>query len=226
MIADRFSVDGSNSDAVRRPRRPASEIRRPTIFFADLVDSTVLSTRIDPETYRPWLRYREQALRIVNRYGRPSAIPGRRLLGVFGHPRPENASNAPCRRGRHPRGSQTQRTGARRFGSDQCPLRRASRRRLPRHRPGRRGGPPRISLPAFRVWRCRARWSGRAPSNRCCAATSSGGAARAHRQGMRVRPSTSGWSPKPTGRGSRSHSSAVTTKSRCNAFGARPKRAH
>jgi len=30
----------------------AGEIRRLTILFADLVDSTVLSTRVEPETYR------------------------------------------------------------------------------------------------------------------------------------------------------------------------------
>ena len=40
------------------------EIRRLTIFFADLVDSTVLSTRVEPETYRLLVgRYREQVQR-------------------------------------------------------------------------------------------------------------------------------------------------------------------
>ena len=47
----------------------AGEIRRLTILFADLVDSTVLSTRVEPETYRLLVgRYREQVLRIVDRY--------------------------------------------------------------------------------------------------------------------------------------------------------------
>ena len=48
---------------------PAGEIRRLTIFFADLVDSTVLSTRVEPETYRLLVgRYRDLVLRVVNRY--------------------------------------------------------------------------------------------------------------------------------------------------------------
>src|SRR6185312_7786658 len=44
--------------ATSRPRNlltapgDAGEIRRLTILFADLVDSTVLSTRVEPETYR------------------------------------------------------------------------------------------------------------------------------------------------------------------------------
>ena len=44
--------------ATPRPRNlltapgDAGEIRRLTILFADLVDSTVLSTRVEPETYR------------------------------------------------------------------------------------------------------------------------------------------------------------------------------
>jgi class 3 adenylate cyclase len=50
------------------------EIRRLTIFFADLVDSTVLSTRVEPETYRLLVgRYREQVLRAVHRYEGHSA---------------------------------------------------------------------------------------------------------------------------------------------------------
>ena len=39
------------------------EIRRLTILFADLVDSTVLSTRVEPETYRMLVgRYRDLVL--------------------------------------------------------------------------------------------------------------------------------------------------------------------
>ena len=42
----------------------AGEIRRLTILFADLVDSTVLSTRVEPETYRMLVgRYRDQVQR-------------------------------------------------------------------------------------------------------------------------------------------------------------------
>jgi len=66
----------------------AGEIRGLTIFFADLVDSTALSTQVEPETYRLVVgRYREQVLRIVNRYeGRIGSTKGDGLLAVFGHP--------------------------------------------------------------------------------------------------------------------------------------------
>ena len=66
----------------------AGEIRRLTILFADLVDSTVLSTRVEPETYRSVVgRYREQVRRIVARYeGHIGGTAGDGILAVFGHP--------------------------------------------------------------------------------------------------------------------------------------------
>ena len=99
----------------------AGEIRRLTILFADLVDSTVLSTRVEPETYRLLVgRYREQVLRIVNRYeGHVGSTKGDGLLAVFGHP---IAHEDDVRRavqagsGDHPRGGPAQRAG-------QAPLR-------------------------------------------------------------------------------------------------------
>ena len=65
------------------------EIRRLTIMFADLVDSTALSTKIEPETYRAVVgRYREQVRQIVDRYeGHIASTKGDGLLIVFGHPR-------------------------------------------------------------------------------------------------------------------------------------------
>ena len=65
------------------------EIRRLTIMFADLVDSTALSTRIEPETYRAAVgRYKEQVRQIVDRYeGHVGSTKGDGLLIVFGHPR-------------------------------------------------------------------------------------------------------------------------------------------
>ena len=64
------------------------EIRQLTLFFADLVDSTALSTQVEPETYRLVVgRYREQVLRIVTGYGgRIGSTKGDGLLAVFGHP--------------------------------------------------------------------------------------------------------------------------------------------
>src|SRR3954452_18857829 len=45
----------------------SGEVRELTVFFADLVESTALSTRIEHETYRLVVgRYREQVERIVS----------------------------------------------------------------------------------------------------------------------------------------------------------------
>ena len=59
-----------------------------TILFADLVDSTVLSRRVEPETYRMLVRrYREQVESTVNRLeGHLGSHQGDGLLAVFGHP--------------------------------------------------------------------------------------------------------------------------------------------
>ncbi len=85
-----LAVDHENTDAEDLLAAPADggEIRRLTILFADLVDSTVLSTRIEPERYRVLVgRYREQALQIVDRYeGHLCSTKGDGLLAVFGHP--------------------------------------------------------------------------------------------------------------------------------------------
>jgi class 3 adenylate cyclase len=64
------------------------EIRRLTLFFADLVDSTALSTQVEPETYRLVVgRYREQVVRIVRGYdGYIGSTKGDGLLAVFGLP--------------------------------------------------------------------------------------------------------------------------------------------
>jgi class 3 adenylate cyclase len=58
-----LAADEGNADAEELLAAPAhgGEIRRLTILFADLVDSTALSTRVEPETYRLVVgRYREQ----------------------------------------------------------------------------------------------------------------------------------------------------------------------
>jgi len=64
------------------------EIRRLTLFFADLVDSTALSTQVEAETYRLVVgRYREQVVRIVSGCdGHIGSTKGDGLLAVFGHP--------------------------------------------------------------------------------------------------------------------------------------------
>ena len=86
-----LEVDRGNVEAEDLLAAPgdAGEIRRLTILFADLVDSTALSTRVEPETYRMVVgRYREQVARIVDRYGgHVGSIKGDGLLAVFGHPK-------------------------------------------------------------------------------------------------------------------------------------------
>ncbi|RZT25299.1 class 3 adenylate cyclase [Mycobacterium sp. BK558] len=79
-------IDGPADD----PPAPLGrgEIAAVTMLFVDLVDSTALSARVEPETYRTVVgRYREQVLRAVERHGgRIGSTKGDGLLAVFGHP--------------------------------------------------------------------------------------------------------------------------------------------
>ena len=87
-----LAVDRGNADAEDLLTAPSSggEIRRLTILFADLVDSTVLSTRVEPQTYRMLVgSYRDLVLGSVNRFGgHIGSTKGDGLLAVFGHPTP------------------------------------------------------------------------------------------------------------------------------------------
>lgn len=86
-----LEVDRSNTDAEELLAAPADggEIRRLTMLFTDLADSTALSTRLEPEVYRTVVgRYRDEVLQIVTRYeGYIGARQGDGLLAVFGHPK-------------------------------------------------------------------------------------------------------------------------------------------
>ena len=87
-----LAVDSGNQDAedlLATPAAGTGELRRLTILFADVVDSTALSTRIEPEVYRTVIgRYRQQVNDIVNRYeGHVFSTKGDGLLAVFGHPK-------------------------------------------------------------------------------------------------------------------------------------------
>jgi len=64
------------------------EIRRLTMMFVDLVDSTGLSTRVDPESYRTLIgRYHDEVQQLVNHFGgHISSTQGDGLLALFGHP--------------------------------------------------------------------------------------------------------------------------------------------
>jgi class 3 adenylate cyclase/tetratricopeptide (TPR) repeat protein len=87
-----LAVDRANPDAEELLAAPADsgEIRRLTMLFADLVDSTALSTRVEPEVYRTVVgRYRDEVIGIVNRYeGHLGSTKGDGLFAVFGHPQP------------------------------------------------------------------------------------------------------------------------------------------
>jgi class 3 adenylate cyclase/tetratricopeptide (TPR) repeat protein len=86
-----LAVDRTNPDAEELLAAPvgSGEIRRLTVLFADLVDSTALSMRIEPEVYRTVVgRYRDEVRTIVARYeGHIGSIKGDGLLAVFGHPK-------------------------------------------------------------------------------------------------------------------------------------------
>lgn len=85
-----LAADKGNTDAEDLLAAPgdAGEIRRLTLLFADLVDSTALSTRVEPETNHSVVgRYREQVRRIVAHYeGHIGGTAGDGILAVFGHP--------------------------------------------------------------------------------------------------------------------------------------------
>ena len=86
-----LAVEGENADAEDLLAAPSGrgQIRRLTILFADLVDSTALSTRLEPEAYRMLVgRYRDLVLEIVTRFeGHVGTTKGDGVLAVFGHPR-------------------------------------------------------------------------------------------------------------------------------------------
>jgi class 3 adenylate cyclase len=90
LAAQVLSVDRGNPEAEDLLAAPRyGEIRRLAIMLADLVDSTALSTRLEPETYRVLVgRYRDEVSRVVARYeGHIGSIKGDGLLAVFGHPK-------------------------------------------------------------------------------------------------------------------------------------------
>ncbi len=87
-----LAVDSGNQDAedlLAAPAAGSGELRRLTILFADVVDSTALSGRVEPEIYYKAIgRYRQQVNEIIDRYeGHVFSTKGDGLLAVFGHPR-------------------------------------------------------------------------------------------------------------------------------------------
>jgi class 3 adenylate cyclase len=86
-----LAVDHGNAEAEDLLTAPSDvgEIRRLTILCLDLVDSAVLASNAELDTYGLLVgRYRDLVLNIVNRFeGHIGSPTGEGLLAVFGHPR-------------------------------------------------------------------------------------------------------------------------------------------
>src|SRR5215813_10883139 len=70
------------------PRSPDAERRQLTVMFCDLVDSTKLSSQLDPEVYRDVVRaYQTACTEVIRRYdGHVAQLLGDGLLVYFGYP--------------------------------------------------------------------------------------------------------------------------------------------
>jgi len=71
------------------PAEPAAERRQLTVMFCDLVDSTVLSTQLDPEDHREVLRtYQSVCAQAIGRYdGYIAQFLGDGIMAYFGYPK-------------------------------------------------------------------------------------------------------------------------------------------
>src|SRR6266446_3298430 len=70
------------------PRSPEAERRQLTVMFCDLVDSTRLSSQLDPEEYRDMVRaYQHVCSEVITRFdGHIAQLLGDGLLVYFGYP--------------------------------------------------------------------------------------------------------------------------------------------
>src|SRR5215510_6657501 len=70
------------------PHSPDAERRQLTVMFCDLVDSTKLSSQLDPEEYRDMVRaYQNVCTEVIQRYaGHIAQLLGDGLLVYFGYP--------------------------------------------------------------------------------------------------------------------------------------------
>src|SRR6266446_4127984 len=70
------------------PHSPEAERRQLTVMFCDLVDSTKLSSQLDPEDYRDVVRaYQQVCTEVIQRYdGHIAQLLGDGLLVYFGYP--------------------------------------------------------------------------------------------------------------------------------------------
>lgn len=87
LAGDQGNLDASTLLATES--QPTGEVRRLTVMFCDLVGSTSLSGRLDPELYRSLLsRYRKLATAIVEERhgGCVTGFKGDGMLALFGYP--------------------------------------------------------------------------------------------------------------------------------------------
>src|SRR5262249_23609925 len=70
------------------PHTPEAERRQLTVMFCDLVDSTKLSSQLDPEDWRDVVRaYQQVCTEVIQRYdGHIAQLLGDGLLIYFGYP--------------------------------------------------------------------------------------------------------------------------------------------
>jgi len=78
----------SSQVALLPPAPPDAERRQLTVMFCDLVDSTTLSSQLDPEDYRDVVRaYQIACIEVIRRYdGHIAQLLGDGLLVYFGYP--------------------------------------------------------------------------------------------------------------------------------------------
>src|ERR671930_565085 len=76
------------AQAQQSPQAPEAERRQLTVMFCDLVDSTKLSSQLDPEEYRDMVRaYQSACTEVIQRYdGHIAQLLGDGLLVYFGYP--------------------------------------------------------------------------------------------------------------------------------------------
>ncbi len=104
LVDEVRALDHDNADVddlLSGPPDSGGVLRRPTIMFCDLVGSTALSSRHDPEVYRRIVgRYKETCREILERTygGRIMTVKGDGLLALFGFPvaHEDDAGRAVC----------------------------------------------------------------------------------------------------------------------------------
>jgi class 3 adenylate cyclase len=79
---------GTTAVSSPEPHPPDAERRQLTVLFCDLVDSTVLASRLDPEEWREVVRaYQDTCAKVIARFeGHIAQYLGDGLLIYFGYP--------------------------------------------------------------------------------------------------------------------------------------------